>query len=258
MLGQRSRATVVTSMNVGTRVNSGQAAIATVAPENLPTMIQRTSDSSLTRTYEFTLKPNNVSYSNIGVTWTDIERVANFPLVDYKNNKLMKISFEFVVDSQPSYVSSLYDSCEHKLRLLKKMAETPELVVFTNFDSLFSGITNSSQVKYRQWAIAEMSFNSIQRTPGGSSSSDSAQGSISRATVSITIQEVRLNEDQLIFMPLLKKDPIPPTPPPRKTTDFEICVRRASEAFGPKFKIKPSDCVGKELDWSKFVGFAGG
>ena len=250
VLGQRSRATVVTSMNVGTRVNSGQAAIATVAPENLPTMIQRTSDSSRTHTYEFTLKPNNVSYSNIGVTWTDIERVANFPLVDYKNNKLMKISFEFVVDSQPSYVSSLYDSCEHKLRLLKKMAETPELVVFTNFDSLFSGITNSSQVKYRQWAIAEMSFNSIQRTPGGSSSSDSAQGSISRATVSITIQEVRLNEDQLIFMPLLKKDPIPPTPPRRKITDLEICIQTATDSLGKNFKIPPSACKGRVPDWA--------
>jgi hypothetical protein len=83
-------------MNVGARVSSGQAAIATTAPENLPTMIQRTADNTTALTYEFTLKPNNVSYSNIGVTWTDIERVANFPLVDYKNNKLMKISFEFL------------------------------------------------------------------------------------------------------------------------------------------------------------------
>ena len=257
VLGQRSRATVVTSMNVGTRMNSGQAAIATVAPENLPTMIQRTSDSSLTRTYEFTLKPNNVSYSNIGVTWTDIERVANFPLVDYKNNKLMKISFEFVVDSQPSYVSSLYDSCEHKLRLLKKMAETPELVVFTNFDSLFSGITNSSQVKYRQWAIAEMSFNSIQRTPGGSSSSDSAQGSISRATVSITIQEVRLNEDQLIFMPLLKKDPIIPAPPKRPKTDPQLCIQIITDNLvaKPGFKkVLPSDC---KIDFSGIAAWGG-
>jgi hypothetical protein len=237
-------------MNVGARVSSGQAAIATTAPENLPTMIQRTADNTTALTYEFTLKPNNVSYSNIGVTWTDIERVANFPLVDYKNNKLMKISFEFVVDSQPSYVSSLYDSCEHKLRLLKQMAETPELVVFTNFDSLFSGITNSSTVKYRQWAIAEMSFNSIQRTPGGSSSSDSAQGSISRATVSITIQEVRMNEDQLIFMPLLKKDPIIPTPPPRKPTDLELCIRRATDELGKGFKIPPSACKGSQVNWS--------
>jgi hypothetical protein len=252
VLGQRSRATVVTSMNVGARASSGRAAIATVAPENLPTMIQRR-DSGGPLTYEFTLKPNNVSYSNIGVTWTDIERVANFPLVDYKNNKLMKISFEFVVDSQPSYVSSLYDSCEHKLRLLKQMAETPELVVFTNFDSLFSGITNSSPVKYRQWAIAEMSFNSIQRTPGGSSSSDSAQGSISRATVSITIQEVRLNEDQLIFMPLLKKDPIPPTPPKRPATDLELCIRRATDELGKNFKIPPSACKGSQPNWSALM-----
>ena len=255
VLGQRSKATVVTSMNVGTRVSGGQAAIATVAPENLPTMIQRTADNTTALTYEFTLRPNNVSYSNIGVTWTDIERVANFPLVDYKNNKLMKISFEFVVDSQPSYVSSLYDSCEHKLRLLKKMASTPELVVFTNFDSLFSGITNSSNVKYRQWAIAEMSFNSIQRTPIGANSSDSAQGSISRATVSITIQEVRVNNDQLIFMPQLKKDPIIPAPPKRPKTDPQVCIQIATDTVtGKGLKVVPSDCKGTAQLISEWAG----
>jgi hypothetical protein len=192
-------------------------------------------------TYTFNLRPNNVSYSNIGITWTEVDRVNNFPLVDYRNYKLMKISFEFVVESQEQGISSLYESCEERLRQVQRMANRPELVVFSNFDSLFGEavFNETSTSTYREWAIAEMSINSIQRTPSGA---DSSQGSISRATVSMTIQEVRLTPDQVIFMPKLRKTPGVPNIPGTET-EPEPCIELATDTVvGVTPKLKYSSC----------------
>lgn len=214
-------------------------------PDNLPKMIQRMSTGTagtktVLDTYIFNLRPNNVSYSNIGITWTEVDRVNNFPLVDYRNNKLMKISFEFVVEAQTIGISSLYESCEDRLRQIQRMANRPELVVFTNFDSLFgeAAFDNITASNYREWAIVEMSINSVQRTPSGT---NTAQGAISRATVSMTIQEVRLVPDQVIFMPKLRKVPgVPNVPPP--TNEPEPCIEYATDSIAvlsPRLTYSP-------------------
>jgi hypothetical protein len=197
-----------------------------------PKMIQRratlnSSEKTVLDEYEFNLRPNNISYSNIGITWTEIERLNNYGLVDYKNNKLMKISFEFVVEEHSGEKSSIYESCEDKLAKLQKMANTPELVIFRNFDSLFSGSTKVIEEKsYREWAIFDMSISSIQRTP---LTSVSDGGSISRATVNMTIQEVRLSPDNVIFMPKLRKVPNVPNAP-GGTPDPELCIELATDS----------------------------
>jgi hypothetical protein len=214
-----------------------------------PTMTQRkrtsnSTEKTVTDTYTFNLRPNNISYSNIGVTWTEIERVNNYGLVDYKNNKLMKISFEFVVEAHNEERSSIYDSCEDQLAKLQRMASTPELVTFKNFDSLFTGSTAVTEEKnYSEWAIFDISISSIQRTP---LTSLSGGGSISRATVNMTIQEVRLTPDNVIFMPKLRKTPRIPNAP-GGTPDPELCVELAtdSSATARKGGIKLSPCYYK-------------
>lgn len=208
-----------------------------VKPDS-PKMTQRRAISnSIEKTvldeYIFNLRPNNISYSNIGVTWTEIDRVNNFGLIDYKNNKLMKISFEFAVEKRSGEISSVYESCENQLIQLQRMANTPELVTFTNFDSLFAGGTNDklnelSEKLYREWAIFDLSISSIQRTPFDASE---GAGRISRATVNMTIQEVRLSPDNVIFMPKLRKVPRIPNAP-ENTPDPELCFKLATEAEG--------------------------
>lgn len=230
---------------VNTQGSSQTGTVATT-PSNLPRMIQRYATNTagpktIVDTYEFNLRPNNISYSNIGITWTEIDRVNNFPMVDYRNNKLMKISFEFVVEAHSNNISSIFESCESKLQQLQRMANRPELVVFTNFDSLFgeAAIYSPTQANYREWAIGEMSINSVQRTPSGVLSQP---GSISRATVSMTIQEVRLTRDQVIFMPKLRK--VPQTPDGGGGGgDPETCRRRFTDDT-PSLGVKNSPCVG--------------
>jgi|694.fasta_scaffold14193_3 hypothetical protein len=226
---------------VNTAVKAKSATISVLSPTQTvkasskpesPKMIQRRAISNSTEKtvldeYEFNLRPNNISYSNIGITWTEIERLNNYGLVDYKNNKLMKISFEFVVEAHSGDKSSIYESCEDKLAKLQRMANTPELVIFRNFDSLFSGSTAVIEDKsYREWAIFDMSISSIQRTP---LTSVSDGGSISRATVNMTIQEVRLSPDNVIFMPKLRKVPNVPNAP-GGTPDPELCTELATDS----------------------------
>ena len=224
----------------------GQNGQGVLLPDNLPKMIQRMATGTsgvktILDTYVFNLRPNNISYSNIGITWTEVDRVNNFPLVDYRNNKLMKITFEFVVEAQAQGVSSLYESCEERIRQVQRMANRPELIVFTNFDSLFGEavFSETSTATYREWAIVDMSINSIQRTPVGP---DTVQGAISRATISMTVQEVRLTPDQVIFMPKLKKTPgVPNTPTPGG--DPEPCIEYATDAAGSALSgVKYSPC----------------
>ena len=227
---------------------SGETGESLQAQDNMPRMIQRVATGTagvktIVDTYVFNLRPNNVSYSNIGVTWTEVDRVNNFALVDYRNNKLMRITFEFVVEAHTGKISSLFESCEDRLNQLTRMANRPELVTFTNFDSLFTdeAIFMADQSNYREWAIAEMSINSIQRTPSGK---DSEVGSISRATVNMTIQEVRLSRDQVIFMPKLRKVPGTPTTPGTQN-EPEPCIRLFTDETADVSKVKYSPC------WSK-------
>jgi hypothetical protein len=213
-------------------VSSPVSTVKSSSLPDLPKMIQRRATSNSTEKtvldeYTFNLRPNNISYSNIGVTWTEIDRVNNYGLVDYKNNKLMKISFEFVVEEHSGGKSSIHESCEDQLAKLQRMANTPELVTFRNFDSLFSGSTKVIEEKsYREWAIFDISISSIQRTPLTSTSNG---GSISRATVSMTIQEVRLTPDNVIFMPKLRKVPRVPNAP-GDTPDPELCTELATDS----------------------------
>lgn len=175
----------------------------------------------------FDYRPNNVTYSNLGSEWTEIERINNTPYIDFKNFKLMKINFEFVVGD----AGNLYTSIDNKLKMLRTMSMRPQPVTFLGFDAMFQeqivipNLTGGSGIVF---AIVDMQITSAQRTRSGDGSAppttgDVPSGSINRATVSMTIQELPLEGPNLIVMPLPPKD-IPQVPPP-PTTD-ESCVNR--------------------------------
>jgi hypothetical protein len=185
---------------------------------SLPQMYQRkfnseTGAKDLVDRFYFHIRPNKINYSEIGANWVPIERVNNFPLIDYKNPKLMKISFEFVVEKQSSGISSIYESCEDELLLLRRMATNAERVSFTNFDSLFAEAIATTQYPStaHEFAIVDMTVSSVIRTQaGGSTTNVSVQGQISRATVNMTVQEVRVTPAEIIFMPKIGRDKIIP------------------------------------------------
>ena len=153
----------------------------------------------------FSPKPNQINYQNIGSEWTEIERVGRIPLVDWKNFRLMKISFQFIVIPDATYRLGAYGataddgitlSIDDKLDTLRNMATRPYPVVLFGFDEL---LTNSSQFSNSagsgvQFVINDFSISSMMRTP---------TGAVNRATCDITLQEVPIEYINLISMPKL-------------------------------------------------------
>lgn len=197
----------------------------------------------------FAYRPNNVSYSNIGSEWTEIDRVNNTPFIDFRNFKLMKISFEFVVGDN----NNLYTSCDAELSKLRRMAMRPEPVIFLGMDNMFSeqlvypSLTGGSGVEF---AIVDMSISSVQRTriaeSGDTALSLAPSGEINRATVSITLQELPINNQQLVKMPKL----VPDTPVPKiPTITKDLCRRTVSqETFQKKYGVNRKDYCGTPGD----------
>jgi len=107
----------------------------------------------------------------------------------------------------------------------------PQPVTFLGFDAMFQEqiivphLTGGSGIVF---AIVDLSITSAQRSRSGDGSlppsrADVPPGSINRATVNMTIQELPLEGPNLIVMPRPPKD-IPQVPPP-PTTD-STCVNR--------------------------------
>lgn len=167
--------------------------------------------------FQFRYYPNNVSYTDLGANWTEVDRVNNSPFVDFRNFKLMKISFEFVVGDN----TNLMTSCDDELKMLRQMATRPESVIFLGMDKMFT-----EQLIYPSWtggsgiefAIVDLTINSVQRVqqPPDGNSTSSPRGEIARATCNMTMQELPLEGPNLMVMPRLVDTVAPPpgTPGP--------------------------------------------
>lgn len=185
-----------------------------------PQMVQyyKSGNSQLQTTsrHFFNPKPNQINYQNLGSEWTEIERVGRIPLVDWKNFRLMKVSFQFLV--LPDNVhrtggfgetadDGITASIDEKLENLRNMAARPYPVIMYGFDDLlinanpFSMSTGSGV----QFVIQDLTISSLIRTP---------TGSINRATCDITLQEVPIEYINIISLPkLIPGQVIPPLPP---------------------------------------------
>jgi len=189
--------------------------------------------------FTFPYKPNNINYSNIGSNYAEIDRVNNTPIIDFKNYKLMKISFEFLVGAS----QDLSQSCDEELRVLRTMARNPDPVTFMNFDAIFKtrlGADSQTGGSGVLFAIIDMSISSIQRTqPSGTGTAST--GEINRATVSMTIQELPIDRRVGLRFPRLKPTGCtgPCNPPPEKDPD-ELCRQLFSAGgyVGPSYRSK--------------------
>lgn len=182
------------------------------------------------RRFPFPFVPREVNYSGLGTQWTEIERTGNFPIVDWQSFQLLKISFNFdIVDRKLENQTGfgLYWSCEDQIRDLREMAQAPYPVTFLNMDQFMS-----EEVRYPlftrgrgiEFVIAEFSVTSVQRTPARASNiaEEIMPNQISRATASMTLQEIPIETIDIVQMPPIKPcnkknkkcDDTPPPPPP--------------------------------------------
>jgi hypothetical protein len=177
----------------------------------------------------FRPKPNQVNYQNLGSEWTEIDRAGRIPLIDWKNYRLMQISFQFLVLPDDTYRLGAFGntaddgitlSIDEKLDTLRSMASRPFPVILYGFDDL---LANSSPFTFSegagaQFAITDFTISSLIRTPNGS---------INRATCDVTMREVPIEYINLISMPKIPtvgeplKSKIPGEPNFPKRTPLE-------------------------------------
>jgi len=222
------------SGNVVSRFNTRESAA--INSSSTPVMEQVVPSGQTPLSHTFIHKPNQISYSNIGSEWSQIDRAANRALVNWRAYKLMQISFEFLV--APDEVGSLDDrrvigysgntteSIDQQLRKLRNMAADPKPVVFRGFDAMFSSsldsqVTNGSGVEF---VIADFSITSVYRT---------ANGQINRATCQITLQETASSLDESINFPKLQ--PVEKIDKSFTDRDKKVACRKlASGTLDPK------------------------
>ena len=172
---------------------------------SLPVMYQvyRTSDAvPEVNQYVFDIIPNEINYSGFGGEWAQIERVGTFPFIDWKQFKLLQVSFSFVIASKTVGSVLTADGMEapitQQIEKLQKMAQAPYPVMFYGFDTLmtsqfrYDGDGNARGV---QFVIQDLSIAASRRN---------SNMEITRATANITLSEIPIERQTLIGMPQLK------------------------------------------------------
>jgi hypothetical protein len=178
------------------------------------------------RRFVFPFAPKDVTYSNLSSVWTEINRTGRYPIVDWTNFQLLKVSFTFeLVDrnstdpAQPRDGFGLFYSIDEKINVLRQMATAPYPVSFLNMDTFFSKELRYplyTQGRGVEFVITDFAVQSVQRTPAiGSAGLTSIQpNQISRASCTITLQECPIEQVDIISIPKITVCPKTQCPPP--------------------------------------------
>jgi len=158
--------------------------------------------------YIFDMAPNEINYSNFGGEWVSIERIGGFPYIDWKNFKLLQVSFSFTIAARVGITADgLQISVMEQIEKLQRMAQTPFPVMLYRFDNLLTNqfrYDQSGQPRGVQFVIQDLSIAATQRNP---------KMEITRATANLTLQEIPIERTNLIGMPRLVHKKIKPDEP---------------------------------------------
>lgn len=157
--------------------------------------------------YFFRNIPNTVSYQGLGSRWVEIPRKGDFPIVEWSDWALMKVSFDFLVAHE---MDGLFHDVSEDLDQLRRMAQRPYPVSVFGMDQLFSLQMKRAQSTGRamQFVIANFTVKSARRTVG------EGDKEIAAAQCSMTLQEIPIEEMKVVemSMPPLTGTPIPGKP----------------------------------------------
>ena len=160
--------------------------------------------------FVFPFAPIDIQYSNLAAEWTDIARPGRTPLVEFVSNKLLNVSFKFLV-ARP--FDGLFYSVDDSLRILRFMASSQKTVSFFGFDGM---LTNPFQIDGQPtrsnsgfyFHITDFSISSLRRN---------SSNEITAAECSITVTEVNNPDVTVVQFPVITY-PVPVVPTPKKKT----------------------------------------
>ena len=145
--------------------------------------------------YYFHNIPNQVSYQGLGSRWVEIPRKGDFPIVEWSDWALMKVSFDFLVAHEGD---GFYTDVSEELEKLRKMAQRPLPVSIFGMDQLFSIQIKRALATNRamQFVIANFTVKSARRVAG------EGDKEIAAAQCSMTLQEIPIEEMKVVEMSL--------------------------------------------------------
>jgi hypothetical protein len=212
----------------------------------------------ITKRHIFLLRPNQISYSNIGSEWTEIPRSGAVPLVDWKAHKLMQVSFQFIIvpdregslDRRPGtsdpFANEITLTVDNQIRTLNEMASAPYPVVLLGFDEM---LTNEVRYPFNsgrgvEFVITDFAVSSLFRT---------ADGAINRAQCDMTLREVPIESIAYIDFPSLKFPKNKKAPKPKKEKESESGPKLSDKST----RIIPPNIADYELDGSEVLDVRG-
>lgn len=151
--------------------------------------------------YYFKNVPNTVSYQGLGSRWVEIPRKGDFPIVEWSDWALMKVSFDFLIahnnlDGQPGQGDGLYKDVSWDIDQLRQMAQRPLPVSIFGMDQLFAIQMKRAQTTGRamQFVIANFTVKSARRVVG------EGDKQIAAAQCSMTLQEIPIEQMRVVEM----------------------------------------------------------
>lgn len=181
------------------------------------------------RIHVFEMIPNSFEFSQLSSTWNETARSGNYPLVDWSNYNLTKVSFRFLVVAKKLEVNQFYRidpvtkvktlekqtssivndgllvPIDTQLDNIRSMAGAPAPIRLYNVNNLLSTeyrYPYTNNTRNLQWIINDCSITATRFTDNGNN--------ISAAEVSLTLTEFPVTGREIIPLPPLTPD----TPPP--------------------------------------------
>ena len=145
--------------------------------------------------YYFHNIPNAVSYQGLGSRWVEVPRKGDFPIVEWSDWTLMKVSFDFLVAHEHD---GFYADVAEELEQLRRMAQRPLPVSVFGMDQLFEIQMQRASRTQRamQFVIANFNIKSARRVAG------EGNKEIAAAQCSMTLQEIPIEEMKVVEMSL--------------------------------------------------------
>jgi hypothetical protein len=183
------------------------------------------------RIHVFEMIPNSFEFTQLSSQWNEVARSGNYPLVDWSNYNLTKVSFRFLVVAKKLETNEFYTvdpvtkikrlikqtssivndgllvSIDDQLDNIRAMAGAPTPVTLYNLNSLLSTeyrYPYTNNTRNIQWVIGDASITATRLTADGKA--------ISAAEVSITLTEYPVVAREIIPLPPLRPDNPPPPP----------------------------------------------
>ena len=229
--GKKSPGPVKTVVNIKSKDPFTRANVDLKKIEEMPYMKQvinnfsaaENSRQSIERYHAFEMMPNSFEFSQLSSAWNEVARSGNYPLVDWSNYQLTKVSFRFLVVAKQLGTSKEYEkgvltkttqsivndgllvSIDEQLENIRAMAGTPSPITLYNVNNLLTTTYRypyTSNARNMQWVINDASITATRLTEGGKH--------ISAAEVSLTLTEYPVIAREIIGLPPLTPDNPPP------------------------------------------------